>query len=391
MIMKRQLNQLLSFTKRNYEIRNYANIFKANDVIDKSERSKRELPEMKNVLFGHLYSDNMLTIDWSKKNGWEKPIIHPMRPLQLHPGSKVFHYAPECFEGFKAYYQKSKGSISLFRPNLNVARFKESGERVCLPSFDDKELLKCIMKLIKIEKRWVPKEKKSSLYIRPTLIGTDQTLGINVSNNAKLYVIMCPVSAYYPTGFDPISLYADTFNVRAWKGGSGGFKIGANYASSVLPSYVATTKHNCQQILWLYGVDRQLTEVGTMNLFVYWINEEGEKELITPDIKDGIILPGIIRKSILEMTKRWKKFKVSEKNINMNQIIKALNENRIFEMFGSGTACVVSPIKKIKYENSDLTIPLNIKEALFRKIESQLFDIQYGNVKSDWNVHVCGA
>lgn len=146
-----------------------------------------------------------------------------------------------------------------------------------------------------------------------------------------------------------------------------------------------------QQNLWLFGKDHQITEVGTMNCFVYWVNEQGEKELVTPPL-DGTILPGVTRSSVLELAREWKEFKVSERNITMPQIVKAREENRLFEIFGAGTACIVSPVKNINYLGKDINIPLDPKDPkaqagpLAKRFADTIMGIQYGEIPSKWSV-----
>ncbi|XP_074019657.1 branched-chain-amino-acid aminotransferase, cytosolic isoform X1 [Numenius arquata] len=349
----------------------------------------------------------MLTIEWSLASGWEKPYIKPLGNLSLHPASSSLHYAIELFEGMKAY-RGVDGKIRLFRPTLNMDRMARSAIRAALPRFDQNELLECIRKLVEVEKEWVPYSTSASLYIRPTLIGTEvlsrshsqshystlpnpffqPSLGVKKPTKALLYVIMSPVGPYFASGsFNPISLWADPKYVRAWKGGTGDCKLGGNYGSSIYAQQEAM-ELGCQQVLWLYGEDHQITEVGTMNLFLYWINEDGENELATPPL-DGIILPGVTRQSILDLAQNWGEFKVSERYITMSDLIAALEENRVKEMFGAGTACIVCPISKILYKGKHLHIPtMENGPQITTRFLNKLSDIQYGREDSDWAVLV---
>jgi len=297
----------------------------------------------------------------------------------------VLHYAIECFEGMKAYKDK-KGQVRLFRPMENMNRFINSAKRLCLPTFPQEKLLDAMKSLIKLEKDWIPQEKGFSLYIRPTLIATDPIIGVNEPTKALLYVILSPVGPYYPTGFKPVSLYAGSTDVRAWPGGTGCYKIGGNYAPGILPMLDAAKKGH-QQILWLQ--DKKITEVGTMNLFCFWKNKQGEKELITAPL-DGQILPGITRKSILELTREWKEFKVSEADWTIDSLVQALNEGRVLELFGAGTAAIVSPVNKIFYEGKDYEVPCkdNTAGELTSRLMNTLLSIQYGELESPWSVLV---
>lgn len=347
------------------------------------------------IRFGSLFSDHMLSVEWTADHGWHKPKIHPLRPFDMHPAAKVLHYAPELFEGMKAYRGVEDGAIRLFRPELNMKRMNSSASRACLPNFDGGELTKLIAKLVSLEARWVPTSPVASLYLRPTMIATEASLGVGQSNSALLFVLTGPVGPYYPTGFKPVSLLADPSFVRAWPGGSGNTKMGANYAPTLLVQKIAEQKFGCQQVLWLYGEDHQLTEVGTMNVFMFWVNEDGEKELVTPPLEMGVILPGVTRQCLLDLAKDMGEFKVSTRTFNMGDVSRALAENRVLEMFGCGTACVVAPIESILYQGTKLVIPtMNHELPLWNKLYTQLTDIQYGRVpKNDWTypVHLSRA
>ncbi|RKP18254.1 branched-chain amino acid aminotransferase [Rozella allomycis CSF55] len=326
----------------------------------------------------------MLEIDWSQKSGWEKPTIHEFANLNLSPASVVFRYGSECFEGLKAYKDKN-GEIRMFRPMKNMDRLYLSAERLALPTFDKNEVLECMKKLVKIDSSWIPRERGYSLYIRPTLIATQDTLGVGPSAKAKFFTIMSPVGPYFKSGFAPVSLVADNRYARAWPGGVGSFKVGGNYAPCIKPQLEAATR-GYHQNLWLFG--EELTEVGTMNCFVFWKNENGERELITPHL-DGTILPGVTRDSILTLTREWKEFKVTEGRVTMSQLIRAIKENRLIEMFGAGTACIVCPIERINYKGIDYKIPIdeNLKAGkLTKRLMDTILAIQYGEVDHEWSI-----
>ncbi|CAG2119390.1 unnamed protein product, partial [Medioppia subpectinata] len=271
--------------------------FKSSDLeIHECKTNERKVkPEWNDLPFGKSFNDHMLEVNWNIDKGWSKPLIGPIHNLSLHPSAKVLHYAQELFEGMKAF-RGVDGKIRIFRPDMNMKRMKTSAERMSLPDFDGNELIECLKKLIKIDVDWVPPyETGASLYIRPTFIGTEAALGVHSSQDALLYIICGPVGSYFKgKTAKPIALLADPKFVRAWPGGVGDKKVGANYSSTLALQNVAEDK-GCQQVLWLFGDDHQLTEVGAMNLFVFLINEKGEKELVTPPIKSGLILPGVTR------------------------------------------------------------------------------------------------
>ncbi|KAI3412183.1 branched-chain-amino-acid aminotransferase [Globodera pallida] len=340
--------------------------------------------------FGHHFADHMMEVDWSDTAGWSRPEVCPLRNIQLHPGAKVLHYAIELFEGMKAY-RGIDDRIRLFRPDMNMARMKRTAIRAALPDFDADELMKIIGELVRLDREWVPYSSSSSLYIRPTLIGTDPTLGVAHSRTAKLFVLTGPVGTFFPTGFQPIALFADPSYARAFPGGVGAYKMGCNYAPSILIGKQAN-ELGCQQVLWLSGPDEKITEVGAMNIFVYWRNECGELELVTPPLNDGLILPGVVRDSVLLIAREWGEFRVTERYPTMAELRRALHERRLLQMFGCGTACVISPIGRIAYVErgtgrvEDMQIPTMVSKAtVMQRLYETINDIQYGRMdRPEW-------
>jgi len=259
-------------------------------------------------------------------------------------------------------------------------------------AFDGDELTECIKKLIEVERSWIPEGEGYSLYLRPTAISTHPYLGVTKPDNAKIFVILSPVGPYYPEGFAPVKLFADNRNVRAWPGGIGYAKAGGNYAPTIGPQTEAAEK-GYSQVLWLFGEDDQVTEVGTMNMFTFWINEDGEKELITAPL-DGTILPGVTRDSILQLAREWGEFKVTERNYTMPELAKALDDGRVIECFGAGTAAVVSSIELIGYNGKDYKVPLSATNPdqpagdLTMRVWDNIVGIQYGDIESPWSIKI---
>ncbi|KAF0775342.1 hypothetical protein AaE_000958 [Aphanomyces astaci] len=350
-------------------------------IIHQTTHPKAKTPK-ENLTFGSTFSDHLLEVDWDKTSGWGAPLIRPYGPLAIDPAASSLHYALQCFEGMKAYID-GKGKIRLFRPELNMKRMNSSMERLFLPTFDSDELIECLkyncnasyqipMSFIS----WIPQGDGYSLYIRPTGVSTHPFIGVGASSKAKVYVILSPVGPYYPEGFNPVKLFADDKYVRAWPGGTGNTKVGGNYGPTIMPQMEAAKKGYSQ--------------AGTMNLFVYWINEQGEKELITAPLTRGDILPGVTRQSILELARGWGEFKVTETTITMPSIVKAEQEGRLLEVFGSGTAAVISPVKLINYNGKDVNVPLDAPDGksgqLTKRIWNEMTDIQYGRVEHPWSV-----
>ncbi|KAI1373572.1 branched-chain-amino-acid aminotransferase [Hypoxylon crocopeplum] len=344
------------------------------------------------LVFGREFTDHMLTIEWTQTDGWLEPSIVPYQNLSLDPATCVFHYAFEAFEGMKAYKDK-RGDIRLFRPDKNMERLNRSAARIALPTFSPTALVELIATFAKLEERFIPSQRGYSLYLRPTLIGTQKTLGISAPGSALLFLIASPVGPYYPTGFKAISLEATDYAVRAWPGGVGDKKLGANYAPCIVPQLEAATR-GFQQNLWLFGPEEYITEVGTMNLFVAVRDKEtGQKELITAPL-DGTILEGVTRDSILSLARERlapEGWLISERKMTMKQLQEASLEGRLIEVFGAGTAAIVSPIRKISWRGTLVDCGLSEHEEsgeVALKMKNWIEDRQYGEEQHEWS-HLC--
>ncbi|WVQ96260.1 branched-chain amino acid aminotransferase [Kwoniella sp. CBS 9459] len=367
--------------------------------INKTDSPKSKLPPSK-LIFGRTFTDHMLTVPWSSSTGWGTPEIKPYAKLELDPSSTVFHYAFCLFEGMKAY-RNEDGTVRLFRPDMNMARMNRSASRIALPQFDGQQLEELIKKLVVLDAEWIPKEKGYSLYIRPTLIGTQNALGVNPSSDALLFVICSPVGPYYAQGFKPVQLLATTKFVRAAPGGTGGYKLGANYAPGVVPQAEAA-KEGYSQNLWLLGEEHALTEVGTMNLFVAFKKPDGSVELVTPPL-DDVVLPGVTRDSALQLARAHEKgdlipglpekLIVSERKLIMADLVEAEKNGTLVEVFGTGTAAIVSAVDKIGYEGRDIEIPTGPEGlgAIAKGILDRIIAIQTGEIEHPWSVVANGV
>jgi branched-chain amino acid aminotransferase len=362
--------------------------FKAADLTVTTTTAPKEKPDPETLKFGEKFSDHMLEIDWTEEEGWGKPTISQYKNLSLSPAITGLHYGIQCFEGMKCYHNAGDDSLKLFRPDKNMARLNSSMNRLAMPQFDSNEMIELLKKFCEVEKDWVPKGQGYSLYLRPTAIGTQPFLGVDVSRSVKLFVIASPVGPYYRTGFNPVSLYADKENKRAWPGGVGSFKVGGNYGPTIAPAKEAMEK-GYNQILWMWGDDDEVTECGAMNLFFVIKNEEGKKELWTGPLTRGDILPGVTRDSILSLARTsWDDVTVREEFPNMKQIRKASEEGRLLESFGAGTAAVVAPINRIFYDGKDIEIPAT--GEITQRIWDSLNAIYYGESEGPegWSVKV---
>ncbi|KAK6907706.1 branched-chain amino acid aminotransferase [Kwoniella mangroviensis CBS 10435] len=362
--------------------------------ITKTTSPKTPLPPSK-LVFGKTFTDHMLTVNWNSANGWGTPEIKPYAPLELDPSSTVFHYAFTLFEGMKAYRQED-GTVRLFRPDMNMARMNRSAARIALPTFDGEALIELIKKLVVLDSEWIPKEPGYSLYIRPTLIGTQNALGVGPSSDAMLFVICSPVGPYYASGFKPVQLLATTKFVRAAPGGTGGYKLGANYAPGVVPQAEAA-KEGYSQNLWLLGEEHALTEVGTMNLFVAFKKPDGTVELVTPPL-DDVVLPGVTRDSALALARAHangdkipglpENLVVSERKLIMADLVEAEKNGTLVEVFGTGTAAIVSAVDKIGYEGRDIEIPTGPDGlgSIAKGLLDRMTAIQIGEIEHPWSV-----
>ena len=334
-------------------------------------------------------ADHMLTIEWNKETGWLQPHIVPYQTLNLDPASCVFHYSFECFEGMKAYKDKD-GKVRLFRPDKNMERFNKSAARIALPTFEPQSLIELIAKFAELESRFIPSQRGYSLYLRPTLIGTQKTLGVNAPGSALLYLIASPVGPYFPTGFKAVSLEATSYAVRSWPGGVGDKKIGANYAPCIVPQQQAASR-GLQQNLWLFGEQEYVTEVGAMNMFVAMKDKEtGQNELVTAPL-DGTILEGVTRDSVLALARERlvpEGWKISERKYTMKEVAEAAREGRIIEAFGAGTAAIVCPVRKIEWRGELVHCGLADNEEsgeIALRMKDWIEDIQYGTEEHMWS------
>ncbi|KAI5288710.1 hypothetical protein KEM52_001052 [Ascosphaera acerosa] len=359
--------------------------------IEKAEKLKDLLPS-EQLIFGRNFTDHMLVAEWDSTNGWAEPKIQPYQNLSMDPASCVFHYAFECFEGMKAY-RDNEGGIRLFRPNMNVARLNRSCKRIALPTFDEEQMTELLKKFVKMEERWIPSTRGYSLYLRPTMIGTQNTLGVGAPRSALFFLIASPVGPYYPTGFKAIKLEATDYAVRAWPGGVGDKKLGANYAPCIVPQLEAAAR-GYQQNLWLFGEEQYVTEVGTMNLFVAIKDKEtGKPELITAPL-DGTILEGVTRDSVLHLAERHlapKGWKISERKLSMFEIDEAARDGRLLEVFGAGTAAIVSPVRSIAWKGKEIDCGLAADQEageVAAQMKEWIEGIQYGDEADAWSVRV---
>lgn len=323
-----------------------------------------------NLGFGTIFTDYMFNMDYEAGKGWYNPRIEPYQPIVMDPATMVLHYSQEVFEGLKAYRTPS-GDVQLFRPKANLERMNRSCRRMCIPEIDVDFVLGAMKELLQMEKDWVPNASGTSLYIRPNVIAMDPYIGIRVGQTYRFYIILSPVGAYYPEGFNPVKILVTKDYVRAVPGGVGEAKTAGNYAASLIGSEKAH-EEGYTQVLWLDGVERKyIEEVGTMNIF-FVIDDE----LITPQL-NGSILPGITRDSVLALSKSWG-IKTTERRISIDEVLAAHDAGKLQEIFGSGTAAVISPVGQLKYGDREIILGDGSVGPLAQKFFDTLMGIQYG-------------
>ena len=327
--------------------------------------------------FGRIFTDYMILADYTPEEGWHDARIVPYGPLNYNPGAMIFHYGQSTFEGLKAYYI-DEHTIHLFRPEKNFERMNNSNERLCIPKIDPKEFTEYIIEALKIENDWIPKENGKSLYIRPMIVATDECLGVHASKTYQFVCMFCPVASYYKNGIEPVKIYVEHDYKRAVKGGTGFAKTAANYAQS-LRSQEEAELAGYAQVLWLDAIERKyIEEVGSMNI-MFVIDDT----VVTPEL-NGSILPGITRASALELL-RDKGYKVEERKISIDELIGAAKEGRLKEVFGTGTAAVISPVGEILYEGTHYVINDGKIGPVAQDIYDTITDTQYGRIEDKYN------
>lgn len=323
--------------------------------------------------FGKTFTDHMFVMDYAAGKGWHDARIVPYAPFELDPSSMVLHYGQAIFEGLKAF-RDINGRITMFRPRDNFLRMNRSAKRLCIPQIDVDFVMQALVRLIEIEKDWVPSAEGTALYIRPFIIATDPYLGVKVSDTYKFLIILSPSGPYYKNGFQPVSLYVENYYTRAAEGGTGEVKCSGNYAASLIASDKAK-ELGCDQVLWLDAKEkRYIEEVGSMNMFVVIGGE-----VLTASL-DGTILPGITRDSIIKIFKD-KGYKVTERKVSLDEIIGALKENRLDEAFGTGTAAVVSPVGKLRIGDEEYVIGDGKTGKITQMLYDTLTGIQRGKIE----------
>ena len=332
--------------------------------------------------FGRIFTDHMFLMNYTRGKGWHDPRIEPFHDLTLSPACMVFHYGQEMFEGLKAY-KAADGSNYLFRPDMNAKRTNNTNDRLCIPQIPVEDFVQAVKAIVSVDQDWIPTEPGTSLYIRPFIIATEPFLGVDVSETFLFMIILSPSGAYYESGLEPVGIWIEDEYVRAVRGGMGFAKTGGNYAAS-LAGQVKAHDDGYSQVLWLDGVERKyIEEVGAMNIFF-----KIDGKIVTPML-NGSILPGITRDSVLQICRDWG-LPTEERRISVDELLEAQANGKLEEVFGTGTAAVISPVGKLRDKDDVMVIGDGKIGEISQKLYDTVTGIQLGKIedKFGWRVKV---
>ncbi len=334
--------------------------------------TRKPKPLDSELSFGTVFTDHMATMTYETGHGWSEARIVPYGPISLDPAAAVLHYAQTIFDGLKAF-RGVDGAVRVFRPRRHVERMQRSAERLCIPAFDAERVYEMMMTLVELDQEWAPHTESMSLYIRPIILATEPFLGVRPSRSYLLYIILSPVGSYYPEGMSPLRIQVADRYVRAVEGGVGAAKTAGNYAASLLAAEEAHAA-GFTQVLWLDGVHRRyIDEVGTMNIMLR-LNDE----VVTPPLS-GTILPGVTRDAALCLMREWG-LDVSERPIAIDEVIEAARDGRLREVWGTGTAAVVSPVGELEYKGQSIVVNDGRIGEVTQRLYDAITDIQYARV-----------
>jgi len=325
--------------------------------------------------FGRYMTDHMVRIDWTEADGWGGGAVLPYGPLSLDPATVVLHYGQEIFEGLKAYRQPD-GSIASFRPDANAERFQRSARRMGMAELPTGLFLESLRALVDVDREWAPTGGEQSLYLRPFMFATEVGLGVRPSSSFTYLLIASPAGAYFPRGLEPVRVWLSTEYTRAAPGGTGEAKTGGNYASSLVAQAQAAQK-GCDQVVWLDAVEhRWVEEMGTNNM--YFVYGSGPSARIMTPALTGTLLPGVVRDSLLTVAKDLG-YSVDEGRISTDEWQAECASGGITEVFGCGTAAVITPIGEVRSAAADWTIADGRPGPITMQLRNALLDVQTGH------------
>lgn len=351
--------------------------------IVKTSAPKAKPADESKLGFGKLFSDHMFVMDYNRGTGWHDARIVPYGSFSLDPACVVFHYAQEIFEGLKAY-RTAENRIQLFRPECNGDRMQDSCDRMCMPPIPTEDFVQACKTLVEVDKDWVPHSDGASLYLRPFMFATDVGLGVHASPSYTFCIIASPSGAYYAEGINPVRIYVEDEYIRAAPGLTGFTKCGGNYAASIKAGEMAE-ELGYAQVLWLDGVERRyVEEVGSMNIFFKIDGKVYTAACV------GTVLPGVTRRSCIELCKDFG-YEVVEGKLAIADIMQASKDGKLEEVFGTGTAAVISPVKELKWKDDVAYISGGKIGPLTQKLYDTMTGMQWGKLPDTkgWIVPVC--
>lgn len=325
--------------------------------------------------FGRHFTDHMVTVKWTEGRGWHDAELVPYAPLSMDPANMTLHYAQTIFEGLKAYKQPD-GTVATFRPQANAERFRASARRMAMPELPTELFIDACDALIKQDRGWVPDSGEASLYLRPFMFATEVGLGVRPANEFLFIVIASPAGAYFPGGVKPVSVWLSEEYVRAAKGGTGAAKTGGNYAASLVAQAQAA-EHGCDQVVWLDAVERRwIEEMGGMNLYFVYGQEDGTKRIVTPELT-GSLLAGITRDSLLTIA-RDLGYTAEEGRLTTEDWERDNANGTLTEVFACGTAAVITPVGSVKSERANWIQGDGQPGEVTMRLRKGLLDLQTG-------------
>lgn len=340
-------------------------------------------PDENNLGFGKIFTDHMFVMDYTEGQGWHDARVVPYGSFSMDPATVVFHYAQEVFEGLKAY-RSADNTIQLFRPDCNAQRMQDSCDRLCIPQIPAKDFIQAVKTLVEVDKDWVPHVEGASLYIRPFVFASDVGLGVHASKHYVFCIICAPSGAYYAEGINPVRIYVEDEFIRAAPGLTGFTKCGGNYAASIKAGEMAE-EQGFAQVLWLDGVERKyVEEVGSMNIMF-----KIDGKIYTAPCT-GTVLPGVTRRSCIELLRDWG-YEVIEDHLAIADIMRSGHDGRLEEVFGTGTAAVVSPVKELDWKGDKVFISEGKIGPVTQKLYDTMTGMQWGKIADTkgWIVPVC--
>lgn len=347
--------------------------------VTRTEKPKARPADETKLGFAQYFTDHMFVMDYDEGQGWHDGRIVPHAPFLIEPACAVLHYSQTMFEGMKAY-RRPDGGIQLFRPDMNIARMKNTNERICIPELPGDIFLAAVEQLIAVDKDWVPSAPGTSMYVRPFIFADEVSFSVLPAKHYRFMIILSPTGSYYAAndgGLSTTRIYVQDKYIRSAKGGTGFAKVGGNYGGGMRASQDAM-KYHCKDVLWLDAAEHKyVEEIGTSNAFFRIADE-----VITAPLDSGTILPGITRNSVIQLLRKWG-VKVSERKLSVDEIRAAQKAGTLQEIFASGTAAVISPIGWLCFNGEDMDVGDTKVGPIAQKLYDTLYGMQTGTVEDD--------